>query len=56
MKLSTLKCLKLLADPTRLRIVLLLQSHPLSVVELQEILGMGQSRISTQLSLLKQEG
>jgi ArsR family transcriptional regulator len=56
MKLSTLKCLKLLADPTRLRIVLLLHSHPLSVVELQEILGMGQSRISTQLSLLKQEG
>ncbi len=55
-KLSTLKCLKLLADPTRLRIVLLLHSHPLSVVELQEILGMGQSRISTQLSLLKQEG
>jgi ArsR family transcriptional regulator len=56
MKLSTLKCLKLLADPTRLRILLLLQSHPLSVAELQEILGMGQSRISTQLSLLKQEG
>jgi ubiquinone/menaquinone biosynthesis C-methylase UbiE/biotin operon repressor len=56
MNLSTLKCLKLLSDPTRLRILLLLQCHPLSVVELQEILGMGQSRISTQLSLLKQEG
>ena len=56
MKLSTMKCLKLLADPTRLRILLLLQSHELSVVELQDILGMGQSRISTQLSLLKQEG
>jgi ArsR family transcriptional regulator len=56
MKLSTMKCLKLLADPTRLRMLLLLQNQPLSVAELQEILGMGQSRISTQLSLLKQEG
>jgi ArsR family transcriptional regulator len=56
MKLSTLKCLKLLADPTRLRLILLLQQQSLSVVELQEILGMGQSRISTQLLLMKQEG
>jgi ArsR family transcriptional regulator len=51
-----MKCLKLLADPTRLRMLLLLQNQALSVAELQEILGMGQSRISTQLSLLKQEG
>ena len=36
--------------------LLLLQNQALSVAELQEILGMGQSRISTQLSLLKQEG
>lgn len=56
MSLSILKCLKLLADPTRLRILCLLQHGPLSVVELQEILGMGQSRISTQLSILKLEG
>ncbi len=53
--LSILKCLKLLSDPTRLRILSLLQQGPLSVVELQEILGMGQSRISTQLSILKHE-
>ena len=51
-----MKCLKLLADPTRLRMLLLLHNQALSVAELQEILGMGQSRISTQLSLLKQEG
>lgn len=50
-----LKALKLLSDPTRLRILMLLQAEPLSVAELQEILGMGQSRISTQLSLLKTE-
>jgi len=36
--------------------LLLLHNQALSVAELQEILGMGQSRISTQLSLLKQEG
>jgi ubiquinone/menaquinone biosynthesis C-methylase UbiE/biotin operon repressor len=53
---SILKSLKLLADPTRLRILLLLEREPLSVAELQEILGMGQSRISTQLSQLKAEG
>jgi ubiquinone/menaquinone biosynthesis C-methylase UbiE/DNA-binding transcriptional ArsR family regulator len=46
--------LKLLADPTRLRLLALLSEEELSVVELQEILGMGQSRISTHLSLLRQ--
>lgn len=51
-----LKSLKLLADPTRLRILMLVERESLSVAELQEILGMGQSRISTQLSLLKVEG
>ena len=53
---SMLKSLKLLSDPTRLRILMLVEHEALSVVELQEILGMGQSRISTQLSLLKTEG
>jgi ArsR family transcriptional regulator len=52
---STLKSLKLLADPTRLRILLLLHGESLSVADLQEILGMAQSRISTQLSQLKSE-
>jgi ArsR family transcriptional regulator len=51
-----IKSLKLLSDPTRLRILLLLEQEPLSVAELQEVLGMGQSRISTQLSQLKREG
>ena len=50
---SILNSLKLLADPTRLRLVLLLAEESLSVAELQEILGMGQSRISTQLAQLK---
>jgi len=46
----------LLADPSRLRILLLLEREELSVAELQDILGMGQSRISTHLSQLKQAG
>jgi len=53
---STLKSLKLLADPTRLRILMLLEQEALSVAELQELLGMGQSRISTQLSQMKTGG
>ena len=51
-----LKSLKLLTDPTRLRILLLLDAEALSVADLQELLGMGQSRISTQLSQLKSGG
>jgi ArsR family transcriptional regulator len=44
------------ADPNRLRILLLLRGEELSVAELQEILVMGQSTISTHLSQLKQAG
>ena len=53
---SILKNLRLLADPSRLRILLLVEREELSVAELQEILGMGQSRISTHLSQLKNAG
>jgi ubiquinone/menaquinone biosynthesis C-methylase UbiE/biotin operon repressor len=53
---SIVKTLRLLADETRLRLLLLLQREELSVVELQEILGMGQSRISTHLAQLRQAG
>ncbi len=45
--------LKALSDPTRLRLLSLLTREELSVAELQEILGMGQSRISSQLALLR---
>jgi len=53
---SIIKTLRVLADPNRLRILLLLGSEELSVAELQEILTMGQSTISTHLSQLKQTG
>jgi ubiquinone/menaquinone biosynthesis C-methylase UbiE len=51
---SITKILRVLADPNRLRILLLLKGEELSVAELQEILAMGQSTISTHLSQLKQ--
>ena len=53
---SILKSLRLLADPSRVRMVLLLEREELSVAELQEILAMGQSTISTHLAQLKQAG
>ena len=46
--------LKTVSDPTRLRLLALVLREELSVAELQEILGMGQSRISSQLALLRQ--
>src|SRR5438128_2061172 len=50
---STINLLRLLADPTRLRLLLLLEEEELSVAELQKILNMGQSRISSHLAQLK---
>jgi len=53
---GTLKYLRALSDPTRLRIVALLEKDELSVHELQEITRMGQSRIATHLGLLLDSG
>jgi ubiquinone/menaquinone biosynthesis C-methylase UbiE/biotin operon repressor len=53
---SILKSLRLAADPSRLRLLLLLEQEELSVAELQDILGKGQSQISTHLAQLKQAG
>jgi ArsR family transcriptional regulator len=47
---------KALSDSTRIRILALLQSDELSVAELQEVLGMAQSRISSQLAILRKAG
>lgn len=51
-----LRSFRVLGDEGRVRILRLLEREELSVAELQEILGMGQSRISMQLSQLKQGG
>jgi len=53
---GTLRALRALADPTRLRILSLLGAEELSVNELQEVTRLGQSRISTHLGLLTEAG
>lgn len=53
---SILKSLSLIADPTRVRLLLLLEREELSVAELQEILSLPQSNISAQLAKLKGAG
>jgi ArsR family transcriptional regulator len=53
---AILKSLRALSDPTRLRIVALLERQELSVNDLQEITQLGQSRISTHLGLLQDSG
>src|SRR5580698_4134662 len=53
---SIVKSLRVLGDSNRLRMLLLLTREELSVAELQEILGMGQSTISTHLAQLKHAG
>lgn len=45
--------LRLLADPTRVRILLALEGEELAVNEIADVLGMGQSRISNHLRLLR---
>jgi ArsR family transcriptional regulator len=55
--LTTLQtALKLLADPTRLRLCGLLARAELAVQELCSVTGLQQSRISNQLALLKRSG
>ncbi len=53
---SLLSTMRLLSESTRLRLILLLMEEELTVAELQEILGMPQSRISASLAQLRQQG
>lgn len=53
---ETTRTLRALGDETRLRMLALLEQGELSVSELQEALNMGQSRISTQLTQLREAG
>lgn len=46
---------KVLGDPTRLKIIYLLSLSPLCVNDIVELIGMSQSSISHQLSLLKRK-
>ncbi|MBW2478145.1 MAG: winged helix-turn-helix transcriptional regulator, partial [Deltaproteobacteria bacterium] len=51
-----LSTLKLLADPTRLRLLRILEQGDFTVQDLTTILAMGQSRISRHLKLMVREG
>ncbi len=53
---STLNFLRLLADSTRLRLVLLMEQGEVSLAELDVNKRLGQSRISSHLSQLKRAG
>ena len=53
---QAVKTFKALGDPTRLRIVKLLENGELCVCQLIAVLGMGQSRISRHLAILKEAG
>jgi ArsR family transcriptional regulator len=53
---SILKTFRVLSDPSRVRILRLLEHDELSVAELQEILSLGQSTLSTHLAQLRQAG
>jgi len=53
---EAIKILKAMADPTRLRIMLLLRRRELCVCELMFILGMEQSRISHHMRILRDAG
>ena len=50
------KVFKTLADPTRIRILFLLERQELAVQELMEVLGMAQSRVSRHLGILREAG
>lgn len=53
---ATTELLSALADPVRLRLVALLARHELAVAEVQEALGLAQSRASTHLAQLRESG
>ena len=50
------KIFKVLGDPTRVRILFLLEREELAVQELMDVLGMAQSRVSRHLGILREAG
>jgi ubiquinone/menaquinone biosynthesis C-methylase UbiE len=53
---SLQKVFKTFSDPTRVRILWLLEREELAVQELMEVLGMAQSRVSRHLAILREAG
>jgi ArsR family transcriptional regulator len=50
------KVFKTLSDPTRVRVLALLEQEELAVQELMDALGMAQSRVSRHLAILREAG
>ena len=50
------KVFKTLSDPTRVRVLALLEQEELAVQELMDVLGMAQSRVSRHLGILREAG
>jgi ArsR family transcriptional regulator len=53
---SLQKVFKTLSDPTRVRVLALLEREELAVQELMDVLGMAQSRVSRHLAILREAG
>lgn len=53
---DSMAMLRALADPTRVRLLCALENEELTVAELQEVLDVAQSRVSTHLGRLKKAG
>jgi ArsR family transcriptional regulator len=53
---ESMSLLRALADPTRVRLLCALEQEELTVAELQEVLDVAQSRVSTHLGRLKKAG
>jgi ArsR family transcriptional regulator len=53
---QSIELCRLLADETRLRLLILLESFELSIAELTEVTDLAQSRVSTHLARLKRAG
>ena len=53
---STTALLRLLSDPTRVRLLALLEREELTVAELSAVLRLAQPRVSTHLAKLKEAG
>jgi len=51
-----IKVMKALSDPNRIKVMKILQSRPLCVCEIKEILGIAQSTTSKHLKLLEDAG
>ncbi len=53
---ATSHLLRLLADPTRMRLIALLEREELTVAEIAEVLSLAQPRVSTHLARLREAG